>query len=812
MISYKSILFLLLFTICFNSAFSADTTKIAFATRTETPPKIDGVMDEIWNKAKPISDFIQFTPLYNVPTTQKTEVRVLYDDKAIYVFANLFDSSPDSILEQLGSRDDEDLNADYFEVEFDTYNNQLDGYTFVVYASGVQADRREFDNTYNAVWESKAKITSEGWVAEYKIPYSALRFPALEIQTWGFELTRNIRRNRETDFWALQVKGAPNDLVYWGKLNGLQNIKAPMRLSFNPYISFGIENYKFDSWKNSVNSKSFTGGLDLKYGINESFTLDMTLMPDYSQVQSDNKVKNLTAFETVYNEQRPFFNEAVDLFSKGDLFYSRRIGKTPTEFYNVEFMIDSNETIKKNPSQAQLINSTKLSGRNKKGLAIGFFNAITNDTWATIIKTDGSTRRILTEPWANYNILVLDQALKNNSSVFVSNSNFYRNKNFYNSNVTALGLSLYDKTNTWSLKTSGGYSQFYYRGAIPVNSNVPVPGIKYSINAGKVNGIFQFGMNHSLIDKNYNANDVGITLLNNDMSNGLWASYNIYEPFWIMRQFHNNLSIWNSIYFSENKISDLGFNYNSWGTFKNYLSVWTNFYSSLYDGYDFYEPRVNGRYFRKKKSQGATIGFSSDYRKYFALDGELSYFQTPGFNEQFRNFTLTPIVRISDHLIVKYSLSYSFNHNEKGWAGANIQDTIIFGNRLVTTITNTFTGKYIIINDLSLSINIRHYWSKGIYNQYYQLLDDGNLAELNNDYRQSFNYNAFNIDFVCSWQFAPGSNLSFVWKKEILNESDIIINNFKENFTNTFEQPQWNTFSIKAIYYIDYQYLQKKKK
>ncbi len=804
--------FFVVFACCCVSAFSADTTKVAFATRTEIPPKIDGIMDEIWNNAIPISDFIQYVPNYNVTTTQKTEVRILYDDNAIYVFANMFDTNPDSILKQLGNRDDGNLNADYFNISFDTYNNQLDGYSFTVYASDVQSDSRIMDYTYNAVWESKTKITNEGWVAEFKIPYSAIRFPSKDIQLWGMQMFRNIRRNRESDVWNQEIKGTNNSLVYWGKLKGLENIQAPLRLSFNPYISGGLENYKYDTWKNSNNSWSFAGGLDFKYGINKSFTLDMTLMPDFSQVQSDNKIKNLSAFETVYNEQRPFFNEAIDLFSKGNLFYSRRIGRTPTEFENIENYLDSGETIKKNPSQAQLLNATKLSGRNKNGLAIGFFNAITNDTWATIKKTDGGTRRILTEPWANYNILVLDQALKNNSSVFVSNSNFFRNKDFYNSNVTAAGLNLVNKTNTWSLTTSGGYSQFYFRGATPANSEISKPGLKYSISVGKVSGKFQFGLNHSLIDKNYDANDVGITLFNNNMSNGAWASYNIYEPFWLFRVLYNNFSLWNSIYLSENKISDLGFSYNISGTFKNYLSVWANVNSSFYDGYDYYEPRVDGRYFRKKKGQGISIGFSSDYRKTFALDADFTYSPTPGFNEIYKDFTLSPIIRISNHFLINYSFSYIYDTNNKGWAGVNTQDSIIFGNRNITTITNIFTGKYIIVNDLSISINVRHYWSKGNYDQYYKLTNDGGLSELSNNYQQNFSYNAFNIDFVCSWQFAPGSNLSFVWKKEIINDSNVIINNFKDNFSNTFEQPQWNTFSIKAIYYIDYQYLQKKKK
>ncbi len=805
------IFLILIFVISFYSAFSADTTKIAFAVRISSSPKIDGIMDEIWSSANPITDFTQFTPHYNVAATQKTEVRILYDDNAIYVFANLYDTSPDSILKQLGNRDDDNLNADYFGIEFDTYNNQLDAYTFAVHASGVQADSREFDPTYNAVWESKTKITNSGWTVEYRIPYSALRFPTTEIQTWGMEIFRNIRRIREMDYWALLKKGSQNDLVYWGKLNGLQKIKAPMRLSFNPYISGGLENYKYDKWSNSDNSWSFAGGLDLKYGINESFTLDMTLMPDFSQVQSDNKVKNLSAFETVYNEQRPFFNEAVDLFSKGNLFYSRRIGKTPTGFYDVENVLDSGESIKTNPTQSQLLNATKVSGRNKKGLAIGFFNAIVNDTWATIRKTDGTTRRVLTEPFANYNILVFDQALKNNSSVFLTNSNYTRDKDFHNSDVTVCGFSLFDRTNTYFLTGGGGISQYYYRGALPDGKKLQPTGGKYSINIGKSNGNFQFSINHALMDNSYNANDAGLTLYNNFIYTNGTISYNFYEPIWKLRDFYNTLFINNGYNYSTRDRSNFNFNINSAGTFKNYLTVWVNTLITLSEAYDYFEPRVEGRYFKTKKTNGFSLGFSSDYRKTFALDGEFGLYETPSFKDEYKEISFSPILRVSNHFLFKYSITGSEQNNGKGFATI-VQDTIVFGNRDVTTITNTFEGKYIVKNDLSISLRARHYWSKGKYDQYFELLNNGNISAIPSDYAQNFNYNSFNIDFAISWQFAPGSNLSLVWKKEILNESDVIIYNFKKNFSNTFDQPQWNTFSIKAIYYLDYQYLKKKSK
>ncbi len=298
-------------------------------------PKIDGVLnDDAWKDVKVISDFKQFFPYYDNAASQKTEVKMVYDNTAIYVSAMLYDTSPDSIAHQLGNRDDQ-LNADIFQVAFDTYNKEQDAFVFSVTASGVQGDIRFSDMLYNAVWESAVKITDKGWCVEMKIPFSALRFPKSDIQQWGMQIDRTITRTGESDDWELVPRGESNIIKHWGFLKGMNGIKAPIRLSLTPYITLSTSHYPIDVAGQSNFSSHATGGLDLKYGINESFTVDATLLPDFSQVQSDNVVKNLSAFQVNYDEQRPFFQEGTDLFQKGDLFYSRRIGEQPMGYYNV---------------------------------------------------------------------------------------------------------------------------------------------------------------------------------------------------------------------------------------------------------------------------------------------------------------------------------------------------------------------------------------------------------------------------------------------------------------------------------------------
>ena len=236
------VLFYCLDSIASSNPNPVSSRKSAQAIRINVAPRINGLADDpIWQSIIPISDFRQYQPVYDVNPSFRTEVKIAYDDNAIYVLACMSDPHPDSILRQLGVRDEDNLNADMFSIEFDTYNNQLDSYSFQVTASGVQLDWRESDQTYDAVWQSEVRITTEGWTAELKIPYSALRFPRADKQLWGLEISRSIRRYRESDQWSLEVLEAKNDLPYWGTLEGIENIVPPVRLSATPYILLQAE-------------------------------------------------------------------------------------------------------------------------------------------------------------------------------------------------------------------------------------------------------------------------------------------------------------------------------------------------------------------------------------------------------------------------------------------------------------------------------------------------------------------------------------------------------------------------------------------
>ncbi len=812
------IYFLFLISILFSINSFADKSpdprsnrKSAQATRIGMAPKIDGIADDpIWDSIIPVSDFTQYLPVYNVTPSFRTEVKIAYDDYAIYVLAQMYDPSPDSILRQLGLRDEEHLNADIFTIAFDTYNNQLDAFSFSLSASGVQSDSRESDETYDAVWDSETRITHDGWNAEMKIPYSALRFARTNPQLWGTQITRSIRRYRETDHWALELPEAKNDLPYWGTLEGIDNIEPPLRLSATPYVILQAEHYPDEATGKDL-STSFGGGMDVKYGINESFTLDMSLLPDFSQVQSDNKVKNLTAFETVYEEQRPFFKEAVDLFMKGDIFYSRRIGKTPALFYSVQDSLNDGEYITKNPVQQRLINATKVSGRNKKGLAIGFLNAITGNTYAVVKNESGDTRKILTDPLTNYNLLVFDQALKNNSDFYITNTNVIRDNKFRDANVTATGLALNDKSNTYRINLAGGMSQVFNPGLTSEDISVKTIGYKYDIGALKTNGNFLWSLNRSTMDDKFDANDMGLTIYNNYNNNSASVSYNIYKPFWKLREMSNTLQITNQNNYNTHKPQTARLQYNAYLNTLNYLSIWANAYYSFIETYDYYEPRQEGMYYMIPENVSGSLGFSSDYRKAIALDGSFSVYFASRDNSKGYSASISPIFRLNNHLTINLSTEYEKIINDYGYAAKQGAD-VIFGKRDINTFENRVSGKYLFKNNLSLSLVARHYYSQGKYDSFYTLLNTGYLEPLENyDQNHDFSFNTFNVDMVFSWIFAPGSSLNFIWKNEITGEKNNASGNYFTNFDDTFQQPQMNNISLKVLYYIDYQRLKIKK-
>ena len=816
----KSLLLLLAFTIIHifffisftkgqNVVHRPDSMQLAKKTieavRISVPPKIDGHPDEaIWKTAPVAGDFVEYGPRNGTLPALRTEIRFAYDDMALYILAVMYDPHPDSICRELGRRDQiEALNTDYISFDILPYNDGLNMYEFKVSPANLQNDCKYSaigtDVTWDAVWENASLITDSAWITEVKIPWSALRFPKIENQVWGINMWRNIQRYHEYSTWSWVDNKSQDIFRYYGTLKGIREITPPVRLSFSPYISGYLEkNPENKNW-----SWFLRGGLDLRYGINESYTLDMMLIPDFGQVQSDDQVLNLTPFEIRYDEKRQFFTEATELFNKCEIFYTRRVGSMPKNFNAAYDSLRKNEKVIKNPDQTRIINATKISGRNAKGLGIGFFNGMTTNTWASLQDTiTGKSRRIMTQPFTNYNVLVLDQNLKNNSYVTLINTNYWTPDDGYSANVTGAETSLKNRKSTFQVFGRFNVSQKYTMGIGPEF------GHQYTVALSKPSGKFQYQVLRQETGNTYDPNDMGFLSYNNETYNQLRLSWYDFDP---KGKIINSQTDFQTIYTTLYKPYDfktLEFSMNNSITFVKY---WTNaLYAAIQPlGYNnYYEPRMWGRVYKMPLNYSGEWRFASDGRKPFLYHHNLGITNSPENNNFQYIIGFTPRVRFSTRFSITLDMQFEKGMNNRGWVATSydslMNPSIFFGRRDVTTISNILNARYIFSTKTSLSLRARHYWSQAKYLSFYTLNVDGSLCPANFIEDQNINFNVFTIDLQFVWYFAPGSEMSIVWKNAINTWGDQLVHNYFTDLGNTLNTPQSNSFSVRVLYYIDY--------
>jgi len=793
------------------------TTIVARATKA---PVLDGFLEpEVWQTVTPATNFVRYDPHNGKPSSQQSEVYFLYDNEAVYIGAILHDTAPDSILTQFGSRDSGENNSDMFAVYLDTYNDKQNAFAFMVSAAGVQTDIKfsqgREDWNWDAVWASNVKKTEQGWVVEMKIPYGAIRFPETEVQTWGVNFMRVIRRTREKSYWNHVNNMVEGFVSQEGRAIGIEGIKSPVRLQFTPYVSGYVNHYSGATNGKSKYSRSVNGGMDVKYGINDAFTLDVTLIPDFTQTQSDNQVLNLSPFEVKFGENRQFFTESTELFNKAGIFHSRRIGGTPIFKSSVDGQRAENETIVENPAISGLLNAAKISGRTIKGLGVGLLNAVTRNMYATIQNNEtGETREVLTDPFTNYNVFVLDQTLPRNSFVTFTNTNVTRSKGVYDANVSGLKVRFADKTSTYAISAAGNLSQLYGRNIIlrgdTLADNLHL-GHQYSANFSKVSGNLRFGLNHHVESDTYEINDLGFLSNNNEISNSASMSYNFYQPVWKFLSWSNSISVSHSMLYAPREFVSASMGMSTNVRFRNFMSAYWNFGLRPGNAYDYFEARAFPRVYIKPPAFDTSIGMSSDYRKRLALDASAGFWRSNRYDQLSWWGSFSPRFRVNDKLLLINNNNYSQDLRSIGYAGKDKNENIIFSDRTISTFTTTLSGAYIFNEKTGLTLNMRHYWSSADKKKLYELTGNGLLQATTPDRNENIsslyngiNYNTFNIDLVYSWRFAPGSELMIVWKNEIKDEQKEVEHKYIENLSKTLQAPQNNNFSVKLLYYIDY--------
>jgi Domain of unknown function (DUF5916)/Carbohydrate family 9 binding domain-like len=805
-----------LFTLTFAQVKSITAVKINQSV------KIDGNLDDaIWQNIEPATDFITAAPNFGKVSTHKTLVKIAYDNSAVYVGAYMYDD-PKDIRKQFTQRDLIDRqDVDIFVVGFDTYHDRQNAFIFRVTAAGVQADAKEskggevYDRSWDAVWESKVSIKADGWVAEIKIPFSAIRFSKNKIQDWGINFARFVRRENENSIWNPEDPKINGDINQWGDWLGLKDITPPLRLSFQPYISGGVKISPTD--KGNVTEILRSGGMDVKYGINESFTLDMTLIPDFAQVQSDNTLLNLTPFEVKFDDYRPFFTEGTELFNKAGLFYSRRIGAAPDGTAAVlnKYGTNPDYKINKNPGITRLYNATKFSGRNKNNLGIGIFNAVSAPMYAKITNlTNGKDSSILTEPLTNYNIIVLDQALKNRSSISFTNTNVLRKGNSRNANVSSIDLSLFDKKNLYNFTVSGKYSTIWGKAE---NYN----GYKTIASFGKVSGLIQYKTALNIESDKYDPNDLGFLLNNNSFEYSGNISYNLLKPTKNFLNQRYSVRLNNTYLYKPFKWSGLEAGAEVFFLFKNFWDVTFEFQSSPLWSNDYFvnSSTYNGYFLKKSPYYYLGINGSTDSRKKLFFDVTLGGAESPLPNDPFWTSEFLMRYRFSNKF--QLSGSIAIQQDKGNWGWSQIRDTNgvavvkpIIARRNTKTNTSILSAQYNFTNRMNLSVRMRHYWSIAENTNFYNLKNDGYWDEIPFIPKRNIDYNTFNIDMFYTWDFLLGSRITLAWKNALgsnIRFDPYSNKTYGKNLGQSINNPHSNEVTLKIVYFLDYLKLQKKK-
>jgi len=803
---------IIVLSICVNLNAFSQARKNAVAKRVSTAPIIDGVLnDNVWATAEINTDFYMLRPSNVGParSSHPTTVKIIYDDEAVYFAASMLDPDPENIASEISQRDEfYEKKTDFFGINLNPYDDDINFLSFFVTSAGTIADMktvRDYDegsSNFDAVFEAKVSKDDNGWYAEFKIPYSALRFPKKEIQTWGLNFSRRIFNLNEIYSWNYVDRSIGSFSEYLGTLNGIQNIDPPTRLFFYPYSQLNSELYKGNT------GTGFSAGMDIKYGINEAFTLDATLIPDFGQVKFDDVELNLSPFEQQFDEKRAFFTEGTELFDRGGVFYSRRIGGDLDA--DPEDYLQENESVLSSDSSIDLINAIKVSGRTDNKLGVGFFNAVTKKT--TAILQDSITqnqREVTLEPLTNYNIVVLDQQLKNNSSITFLNTSVNRNSNFRNAIVSTLNLDYRTKKNNYRIEGS------VLRSDIKENGN-STDGYKTTFKINKTKGNFRWMTGVWTTDENYNQDDMGISRWYNNQNIFANISYEIFNPTKYFNQFEFKLSVRHgrrytpSIKRNNNYEAELFFETTK--LFKNRLEVELRTLNK-----DFFEPRVDGLFVLKPKEFSFRYDLNSDNTKDFVYEIELntkkSIDEFYGEENKQIGFAAALNYKITERLNTSLGIGVSIEDDDLGYAG-NAGSEVIIGIRDVKINQAVFDMVYNIDSYKEIALEFRNYWSSVNYKRYYSLQENGignSLTSYPFDENPNANFNIWNLDLSYNWRFAPGSSATVLYRNQIYSNDDQSLISYTESLDNLFGKDIGHQFSIRINYFLDYNRFKKKR-
>lgn len=848
-VTFKFFFILLFLFIILTEGFSQTTSPIQpvyTTSRLITPkPLIDGKLDdECWTKGTWAGNFTQWIPDEGAKPTYPTEFNIQYDDKNIYVAFRAYDGEPDKMLSLAGVRDD--LIGDMVGVNFDSYRDYRTGFEFTITAWGQKVDLVLFnpmnwDFNWNPVWKGKVGIEDSAWVAEYEVPLSQLRFSGKDEQVWGMHVWRWISRLQEESDWEIQSKTGPGVLYNFGELRGIKGLKKSRRLEIMPYTLGDLKTMKKEPGNPFTGKGRVWGGnagLDAKIGISSSFTVDLTVNPDFGQVESDPSVMNLTAFETFYEEKRPFFLEGLTIFDykfdNQSLFYSRRIGHSPSR------TVSPNDNLfVKSPDKTSILSAIKFSGTTSKGLSVGLIQSVTANEFARLSDSDGNRTRTQVEPLTSYSVARIQKGYKAGNTVvggiMTSTNRFIEDKNLESLTSDAFtgGLDLLhhwkDKEFYIDARLIGSYingtkeaitslqqssARYYQRpGAGYLKYDTSAThlsgyGGKFRIGKGS-KGLWKYSTGATWLSPGLELNDLGYMNSADEINQENEVSYLINQPVSIFRTYNIGLEQFNTWNFKGNYLGS-GAHLSFLAEFKNQWSFSTNFiYHSkaldtkiLRGGYDMIVPRTI-----------SIFGFlNTDQSKKIIASISYSYESTG--NNSAVNYQVRPGIsyRPINNLKIGLTANYLDNHDMLQYITTSYT---VPGNRYIMGTIDQKTLGLTLRVDLNLTpeFSVQYYGSpfvsRGSYSELKYITDPKakqfeDRFEVYQDplgYNPDFNFHEFRSNLVAKWEYRLGSFIYLVWSSErsgYTNDSQASVGDSYKQLRSIFPN---NIFLIKLNYW-----------
>lgn len=426
MICLKIALLVFIFQLSFGQQTAPKVNKKVYNTKSLgalPAPIIDGLLtDESWNIVDWTGDYIENLPDENAEPIEPTKFKIVYDKEFIYFGFRCYDKDPKGIVKRLSRRDG--FEGDWIEINISSHYDQLTAFSFAVSVAGVKSDGfisdngRTWEGNWNPIWYLKTNIDDEGWTAEIKIPLSQLKFSDASEQIWGLQSTRRYFRTEERSLWQRIPLDAPGWVSEFGELHGLTGLSPQRQIEIQPFVLSQLETYPKEEGNpfKTGNDFKLNGGLDAKIGITNDLTLNLTINPDFGQVEADPAAIVLDGFQVFYDERRPFFVENRNIFNytfaddQDNLFYSRRIGRNPNGQPNIPE--GASMTV---PINTTILGAAKFSGKTKNGWSIGILESVTGKEYAKIQEND-QTRKVLVEPLTNYLVSRVQKDFNNRNS------------------------------------------------------------------------------------------------------------------------------------------------------------------------------------------------------------------------------------------------------------------------------------------------------------------------------------------------------------------------------------------------------------